>query len=395
MMSMLMSRLNGAAGSPRHGRIAGALTVAACAATLAGCSLFSKADKHPPAELKPVTQTLSVKQAWRVSVGKSGPYSLQPYAVGDKVYVSSHGGDVMALDGATGRTLWHADTDVDLTSGPGSDGTVTAVAGEKGAVFAFDASGKQIWKKQVNGEVLSPPLVGHGLVVVRTTDTRVLGLDAQTGERRWIYQRAQTPLNLRASMGMIFAGDGIVMGFPGGKLGVLAPANGVLRWESTISYPKGVSEIERLNDVTGLPMINGRQVCATTFQGRIACLDLANGQPQWGKDFSSPTGPAQDDNSLFAADERSVVYAFDRQNGNERWRNDQLRNRPLGMPLALGRSVVFGDFEGYVHFLSREDGQFIARVRADSSAITAAPVVVGETLVVQTRGGEVYGYIPQ
>lgn len=395
MMSMPTSRPNGVAPSPRHGRIGGALTAIACAALLSGCSLFGKADKNPPAELKPVTQTLSVKQAWRASVGKSGPYSMQPYAVGDKVYVSSHGGDVMALDGTSGRTLWKAETDVDLTTGPGSDGSVTAVAGEKGAVFAFDASGKQLWKKQINGEVLSAPLVGQGLVVVRTTDTRVLGLDAQTGERRWIYQRAQTPLNLRAGMGMVFAGDGIVMGFPGGKLGVLAPSNGVLRWESTISYPKGVSEIERLNDVTGLPMISGRQVCATTFQGRIACLELADGRPQWGKDFSSPMGPAQDDSSLFAADERSVVHAFDRQTGNERWRNADLRNRPLGVPLALGRSVVFGDFEGYLHFLSREDGQFIARVRPDSSPITAAPVVAGETLVVQTRGGDIYGYIPQ
>ena len=390
----MMSMPNGAARTSRPVRLTQALVVA-CATALAGCSLFGKADKNPPAQLQPVTQTLTVKEAWRASVGKSGPYSLQPVAVGDKVYVSSHGGDVMALDATSGRTLWKVDTDVDLTTGPGSDGNVTAVAGEKGVVFAFDTSGKQLWKKQINGEILSSPLVGHDLVVVRTTDTRVLGLDAQTGERRWIYQRAQTPLNLRAAMGMVFAGDGIVMGFPGGKLGVLAPSNGVLRWESTVSYPKGVSEIERLNDVTGLPMINGRQVCATTFQGRIACLELSNGQPQWGKDFSSPVGPAQDDVSLFAANENSVVYAFDRQNGNERWRNEQLRNRPLGMPLALGRSVVFGDFEGYLHFLSREDGKFVARVRAGSSPITAAPVVAGQTLVVQTRGGDVYGYIPE
>ncbi|MFJ4289699.1 outer membrane protein assembly factor BamB [Cupriavidus sp. NPDC089707] len=371
-----------------------ALVVAACLAALGGCSLFSKENKHPPAELKPVSATLTVRQAWKADVGKSGPYSMQPAAAGNNVYVSSNNGNVMALEGASGRVLWMAKTDLDLTSGPGSDGSVTAVAGEKGAVYAFDASGKQIWKKQVNGEVLSAPLVGNGLVVVRTTDTRVFGLDAETGERRWIYQRSQTPLNLRAAMGMAFAGDGIVMGFPGGKLGVLTPGNGVLRWESTISYPKGVSEIERLNDVTGQPMISGRQVCATTFQGRVACLELATGQPQWGKDFSSPSGPAQDDNAIYASDERSVVHAFDRQNGSERWKNDQMRNRRLGAPLALGRSVVMGDFEGYVHFLSREDGQVVARMKTDGSAITAAPVVAGQTLVIQTRDGDVFGFQP-
>lgn len=391
----MTSMLSGAEqqGEPRR-KIARALVAGACLVALGGCSLFSKENKHPPAELKPVSATLSVRQAWKADVGKSGPYALQPSAAGNNVYVSANNGTIMALDGATGRTLWKAKTDVDITTGPGSDGSVTAVAGEKGAVYAFDTSGKQIWKKQVNGEVLSAPLVGNGLVVVRTTDTRVLGLDAQTGERRWIYQRSQTPLNLRAAMGMVFAGDGIVMGFPGGKLGVLTPGNGVLRWESAISYPKGVSEIERLNDVTGQPMVSGRQVCATTFQGRVACLELANGQVQWGKDFSSPTGLAQDDNVIYASDEQSVVFAFDRQNGNERWKNNELRYRRLGAPLALGRSVVMGDFEGYVHFLSREDGTVLARMKTDGSAISAAPVVAGQTLVVQTRDGDIYGFVP-
>jgi len=390
MTSLFSAARDGAASR----KLVRTLATSLCVLALAGCALFSKENKHPPTELKPVSATLSVRQAWKADVGKSGPYSMQPAVAGNTVYAAAKNGNIVALDGSNGHVVWQAKANVDLTSGPGSDGSVTAVAGEKGVVFAFDNSGKQIWKKEVNGEVLSPPLVGNGLVVVRTTDTRVLGLDAQTGDRRWIYQRSQTPLNLRSSMGMLFAGDGIVMGFPGGKLGVLAPSNGVLRWESTVSYPKGVSEIERLNDVTGVPVVAGRQVCATTFQGRIACLELANGQPQWGKDFSAPNGLTQDDNSLYASDETSTVYGFDRQNGNERWKNDQLKYRPLGAPLAVGRSVVVGDFEGYVHFLSREDGQVIARMKTDGSAITAAPVVAGQTLVVQTRDGDIYGFVP-
>lgn len=370
------------------------LLAGACLGLLAGCSLFSKENKHKPTELKPVSATLSVKQAWKADVGKSGPYVMAPVAAGNAVFVSAKNGSVMALDAASGQTLWKAKTDLDLTSGTGSDGDITAVAGEKGAIYAFDKSGKQLWKKQVNGEVLSAPLVGNGLVIVRTTDTRVIGLDAGSGDRRWIYQRSQTPLNLRAAMGMVFAGDGVVMGFPGGKLGVLAPGNGVLRWESTVSYPKGVSEIERLNDVTGVPAVLGRQVCATTFQGRVSCLELANGQPQWGKDFSSPAGLAQDETSLFASDESSTVFSFDRQNGNERWKNTDLRYRNLGAPATVGRSVVVGDYEGFVHFLSREDGTILARMKTDGSAISAAPVTAGQTLVVQTRDGDVYGFVP-
>lgn len=373
------------------------IAVLALAATvvLGGCSLFSSKNKHEPAKLQEVQQVLAVRQVWSVSVGKSGRYVMQPAVAGNNVYVSAAGGTVTALDGATGRTLWQGKTDVDLTSGPGSDGTLTAVAGEKGAVIAFDEKGAQKWKIAVNGEVLTAPLVGQGLVVVRTTDGRVLGLDPSNGERKWIYQRSPSALNLRSSLPMVFAGDNIVLGFAGGKLGALSASNGALRWEAAVSYPRGVSEIERLNDVTGAPSINGSQVCAASFQGRVACFDVSTGAPLWGRDFSSPTGVTQDGGALFAADEKSVVYGFNAQNGADLWKNDSLLWRDLGTPLAFGHAVIVGDFEGWLHFLSSSDGKFVARVKTDGSAIGAAPVVVGQTLVVQTSGGGVYGYLPK
>ncbi|AXV81895.1 outer membrane protein assembly factor BamB [Ralstonia solanacearum] len=369
--------------------------VLAAAAALGGCSLFSSKNKHEPAKLQDVQQVLAVRQAWSVSVGKSGRYVMQPAVAGDNVYVSAAGGTVTALEGATGRAVWRGKADVDLTSGPGSDGTLTAVAGEKGTIIAFDDKGAQKWKASVNGEVLTAPLVGQGLVVVRTTDGRIMGLDGASGERKWIYQRSSSALNLRSSLPMVFAGDNVVLGFAGGKLGAIAANNGALRWEATVSYPRGVSEIERLNDVTGTPSIDGQQVCAVSFQGRVACFDITTGAPRWGRDFSSPTGVTQEDGNLFAADDKSVVYGFNAQNGADLWKNEALLWRELGAPLAFGRAVIVGDFEGWLHFLSRDDGKFVARVKADGSAISAAPVVVGQTLVVQTRGGGVYGYVPK
>lgn len=372
-----------------------AVLALAATAVLGGCSLFGSKTKHEPAKLQDVQQVLAVSQAWSVSVGKSGSYVMQPAVAGNNVYVSAAGGTVTALEGATGRTVWQGKADVDLTSGPGSDGTLTAVAGEKGSVIAFDEKGAQKWKTAVNGEILTAPLVGQGLVIVRTTDGRVLGLDGSNGDRKWIYQRSPSALNLRSSLPMALAGDNVILGFAGGKLGALAVSNGGLRWEAAVSYPRGVSEIERLNDVTGTPSIDGQQVCAVSFQGRVACFDLGTGAPRWGRDFSSPTGVTQEDGALFAADEKSVVYGFNAQNGADLWKNDALLWRDLGAPLAFGRAVIVGDFEGWLHFLSRDDGKFVARVKTDGSAISAAPVVVGQTLIVQTRGGGVYGYVPK
>lgn len=371
-----------------------ALPILMAAAAVSGCSFWGQSDKRQPAELQPIETTLNARQVWSASVGKMGRFTLQPAVAGNVVYASSAGGTLGAFDAATGRTLWQAKTDVDLTSGPGSDGTVTAVAGEKGAVFAFDASGRQLWKASVNGEVLSSPLVGRGLVIVRTTDTRIFGLDAATGERRWINQRTQSALNLRSAIGMAFAGEGIVTGFPGGKLGYLGLNNGSLRWETAVSYPKGVSEIERLNDVTGTPVVSGQEVCAVAFQGRIGCFDLATGAPRWTRDFSSPTGLSAESGMLFASTDQSVMTGMNQADGKEAWKNDALLWRRLGAPLALGNVVIAGDYQGQVHFFSRQDGKFVARLKTDGSAIASAPVVSGQTVVVQTKDGGLFAFVP-
>jgi outer membrane protein assembly factor BamB len=361
---------------------------------VSGCAFWSQSDKRKPAELQPIEASVDVRQGWSASIGKMGRFTLQPVVAGGVVYASAAGGTVAAFEAASGRAIWQAKTDIDLTSGPGSDGKVTAVAGEKGVVYAFDASGRQLWKASVNGEVLSSPLVGNGMVIVRTTDTRIIGLDATTGERRWINQRTQSALNLRSAIGMTFAGEGIVTGFPGGKLGYLGLNNGSLRWETVVSYPKGVSEIERLNDVTGTPFVSGQEVCAVAFQGRVGCFDLSTGAPRWTRDFSSPTGLAAESGMLFASTERSVMTGMSQADGKEVWKNEALLWRNLGSPLAIGNVVIAGDYQGQVHFFARQSGKFVARMKTDGSAIASAPVLSGQTVIVQTKNGGLYAFVP-
>ena len=49
--------------------------------------------------------------------------------------------------------------------------------------------------------------------------------------------------------------------------------------------------------------------------------------------------------------------------------------------------VLVGDFEGYLHWLSQEDGRMVARTRVGSDPISATPVVVGEVVYVLGEGG--------
>ncbi|MFL9906156.1 outer membrane protein assembly factor BamB [Paraburkholderia sp. RL17-337-BIB-A] len=364
------------------------LTMAACSST--------KDERRVPTPLTEFKPVLDVQQAWKASVGKAGRYLFSPVAVGNAVYAAGANGSVAKIDAQTGQDIWRVKLHDDLSAGVGSDGTLTAVGGLKGDVYVLGADGKQLWTAKAPGEIISPPLVGNGLVVVRTVDGQIVAFNAQTGEQKWNYRNRAVPLNLRVSSGMTFAGDAAVLaGFPGGAFAAINLQTGDNYWQTPVSYPKGVTEVERINDVTGPPTLVGSETCAVTFQGQIGCFDANSGRAVWEKAFSSTSGLAQDDRAVVAADDWSVVSAFDVSNGAPLWKNDKLKNRELSVPFVLGHAAVLGDYQGYVHFLSRDDGTLVARVKTDGSAITAAPVLAGETLVVQTHDGDLYGYRPR
>jgi len=368
----------------------------ACAMTvlaMAACS-STKDPRRDPVQLTEFKPVFKVEQAWRTSVGKAGRYFFSPLVVGDYVYAAGSNGSVAKIDGKTGRKVWSTKLHDDLTSGVGSDGTYTAVGAEKGGVEVLDGDGKLLWKTTVPGEIVSPPLVGNGYVIVRTIDGQISAFNASTGELRWQYRNRAVPLNLRVSAGMAFAAQAAVLaGFPGGSLSAINLKTGDDYWQAPVSFPKGVTEVERINDVTGAPTLVGAEACAVTFQGRISCFDANSGQPVWEQTFSGVAGLAADRTAVVAPDDWSVLHAFDATTGKPLWKNDQLKNRDLSTPYLLGPDVVVGDYKGYVHFLSRDDGKFLARAKTDGSPITAAPVAVGDTLIVQTHDGDLYGFV--
>ncbi|WP_249277561.1 MULTISPECIES: outer membrane protein assembly factor BamB [unclassified Pandoraea] len=375
-------------------RAGSAVLTLAVLGTLGGCGIFSSKPPHEPTPLTEIKQALTVKQIWTASVGKAGDYSFAPVAVGNAVFAAGANGSIVRLDADTGASNWAAKADSSITAGPGSDGETTVVATQKGDVIAFDHDGKQSWKANAGSEVLTAPLVGRGLVVVRAINNRVTAFDSGTGSVRWSYSQPSTTLTLRTGTGMIFLGDrAVVTGFPGGKMVALDANTGNPLWVTPLSYPKGVTEVERVNDVTGSPVVFGRQVCGATFQGRVGCADVQTGNGLWARDFSSPNGVTQDERVVAAVNTDGAVYAFNAADGSTLWQNDKLKYRDLSAPLALGRVVVVGDKQGYLHFLSRDNGDILARVKL-SGAISVQPVIAGQTLVVQTRDGNIYGFRP-
>ncbi len=358
-------------------------------------SACSGSKRRLAAELTPVTNSIDLQSEWKLSLGKSESFTLKPTAIGEDVLATSADGTLVRVDASSGRLVWSVKADSEISTGPGTDGRVIAVASPKGMVYAFDSNGGKIWQESVGTEVLTEPLVGAGVVVIRTIDSRIIGLDAATGKRRWVYQRGQSPLALRTSYGMLgINNEVLITGFNAGKFGMLALANGGLIWEATLAPPRGYSEIERLSDITAKPSLVGTRMCLVSYQGKVGCGDAKTSNIAWTKDFSSFTGTVQNSDRVFVANEKSSVFAFQATNGQELWRNETLVWRDLSEPLAVGKVLLYGDVQGYLHILSQDNGSFLGRVRVDSSPIAAAPVAIGGVIVVQTKGGTLAAYRP-
>jgi outer membrane protein assembly factor BamB len=381
-------------------RIATNLACLGMLAVLTGCSTLSsinpfaskRVPRNPPAELVDFKQTMAVRTAWSASIGSSGAYVFSPVGADNSIFVAAADGAIARLEAATGRTLWRINAGLPLTAGVGSDGNTVAVAGEKGQILAYDGNGKLRWKGQASSEVLSAPAVGQGMVIVRSLDNRIAAFDAESGAPRWTVKRTAPPLTLRTAPGIVISGSIAYVAMPGGRLLALTLSNGGPIWEVAVGDPRGATELERVADVSGAPVLVGRDVCAVAYQGRIGCVDALTGAARWAKEFSSVAGLAADERFVFGADERGIVNAFTRDTGASVWRNNKLANRGLSTPASFGRAVAIGDYQGYLHFLSREDGSFVARVGTDGSRIVAAPLVFGPNLIVQTHAGTVAAF---
>ncbi|MBO4329989.1 MAG: outer membrane protein assembly factor BamB, partial [Rhodocyclaceae bacterium] len=292
-----------------------------------------------------------------------------------------------------GRTVWQKDLDLKLSAGVGADGRLMTVVTRHGLLIALDAAdGAERWRVEVGAEVLDVPIVSEEYVVVRASDSRLIAFSAVDGERKWTYQRGTPALVVRSQVGMtLIENKLIVAAYPGGKLVGILIDTGAPVWELALAAPRGVTELERITDVVGEPVFVEPEICAVAFQGKLGCFDLRDGRPTWSRDFSSITGLDRAGRLLVATHENNSVQAFNATDGAPLWQQKALAHRKVSRPLIVGRYVVVGDVQGYVHLLENDSGEFAARAKTDGSPIIAPPRRIDDShFVVQTEEGGVF-----
>lgn len=353
--------------------------------------MFGRELADPPAELVEFKASIQPKVMWSYKIGAAEDYDFAAATESGSVYVASASGEVAKLDAGNGKPVWRISTGEKLSGGVGLGPDLVLVGTPKGQVIAYNQSGKLLWKSKVSSEVLSVPRVDDGVVVVRCGDSRIFGINAADGARKWVYERATPALSLRSSAGVVVDGGAVYAGFAGGKLIALRAEDGKVIWEVSVAQPKGATEIERIADITSLPVVDGPLVYAVAYQGKVAAVDRAAGRVAWSRDISSYTGLNMEVARVYVTHTGGAIYALDFSTGKTYWRQGELLNRRLTAPLPMGGVIAFGDIQGYVHFLDREDGSFSGRVRTEDSPILPQMTALGSNgLLVQTRNGSLY-----
>ncbi len=365
---------------------------------LAGCGIFGgdKDEALEPQELRDFQQTLPVERAWSTKLGDGSEFlrlALSPAGNEERIYAASQDGVVSAFAAATGQRLWRTELELPLSAGPGVGADTLVVAGRSGDLVALRTEdGSQIWQTNVGRETLAKPLITGGDVVVYSIDGTLRVLSRYDGSERWSIEQTLPPLTLRGTSSPAIVGQTVIAGFDNGRLVATSMDDGAPIWEVVLSPPTGRSDLERLADVDGPVAVVGQDIYASAYQGRLAALAAESGQTLWTRDISTFVGVGADSENIYVASDTGEVLALSRANGSERWRNDALLRRGPTAVVPFEDSVVVGDFDGYVHFFSKDDGSTMARVRVGKGMLSGPPVVIGDRLYLQSETGRLEAF---
>ena len=393
----------------------------AAALLLGGCQMFSwlpwvdgdkkdeddDKDRDEPAELVDFAAEADVERVWRAKIGRGlgrKQVRLLPLAIADRLYAADGYGQVVALDRFTGKQIWSARVGEPqgkpfykfwdrrdpafVTGGVGGGDGRVLIGTTRGELIALAVGdGAELWRTTVSSEVLAPPASTAGAVFAQTADGRLVALEAEDGSRRWAFDSQVPLLTLRGTATPLVVGELVFAAFGDGNVVAIAHANGAPVWQQRIMLPQGRTELDRLVDVDGTPVLAGGLLFAASYQGKLKALRLNDGGTVWELEASTFLDLAEGYGQIYYVAANDEVAAVSQASAAVAWRQAGLKNRRLTSPLAYGNYIVVGDEEGYLHVLAQSDGRFVAR-RKLSAGLRTRPLQVDNTVYVFANDGQ-------
>lgn len=363
---------------------------------VSGCNTYGTDNAPTPSALTQIDTKLNVQQLWSSSNGAGvGKQYLKLPATyeNNRIFAADYKGMLSAFNAETGSRAWRVTTKLPITAGPTAYAGLVIVGTSDAKVAAFSQdTGELVWETDAPSEILATPAAHEDTLIIKTIDGQLTALDVATGELKWHYQEDLPSLILRGSSSITFDGDTLIAGFSNGKVSAIDIESGSLLWQSAIASPEGSNVIDNMVDIDATPIVKDNVVYAASYQGNVASLNMSNGQANWQRAVSTFSGIAANNDHVFVSEADGSILAFNQKTGAADWKQDALLYRNISGPALYNNTLVVGDKEGYLHFLSTDDGSLVARIKATRKSVLATPLVVNNTLYVTTTNGYVIAY---
>ena len=348
---------------------------------------------EPPAELIDFTASakLSVIKEIEYSASVSRFARVKPLQLDDVIVFSEVNGEVTVFSKQSMDIIWQKKLENISPTAIGGNNKVYLLGTRSGEVIALAAkTGDQLWRVRVSSEVLARPVTVEGVVVVKTVDGQITGLDLSNGNEKWIYKKDVPALSVRGNSTPLVIDQKIITGLDNGKLVILDLFSGVLIWEKTVTIPRGRSETERLVDLDADIIIDKNIIYIAGFQGRVVALDLATGEFLWIKKMSVIRNMTLDDGQLYITDVLSHIWAVDVMTGATVWKQGAFTARKLTTASVMDDYLLLGDYQGYLHVLAKADGHLVARHQVEESGIDISPLIFDNKIYIQNRNSKIF-----
>ena len=347
---------------------------------------FGNEYKDLPTPLYDLKSNVDLEVIWQENIGKHNGDNLDIFHIEDFLYVATSNGTIKKIDSNNGNKFWEKKFNVNLTSGIAGDDENLFFSTSDGFLWCMNHDGELIWKTLLDGEVNSLPIIYDSKVVVKLNSYKIIQLNSKDGSVLWKYQAGIPPLTYKSEGKLLQSNNVVYLGLPGGKLIAIDSPTGGLVWESNISRAKGATDIERANDITSHPVIDEDLIYGVTTNGDISALNRRNGKTLWTEPISSFYGMAFDGSNLFVTHDTGSIYSVNKDVGEIEWRQAGLQYRRIGVGTIIKDYVAFGDYDGYVHFLSIEDGSIVGRIKLEDSQILNNIIKIDQSVIVMMTG---------
>lgn len=378
---------------------------------LSGCSTLKSLNPFTEkvevmAPVPEFSMKFTPQEVWGTSVGRgSGDYysTLRPAHQDGIIYAADRQGKVAALNANSGSTIWEVNIAEEsgflgrgksalLSGGVSVQGDTVYIGSERGQLYALNAkSGAIIWQVTTAGEVVAPPTIERDKVIIVTTNGHLQVLNRADGSEAWSSDLEIPVLSLRGQSPAVTLEDKfVIVGGDNGRINAFTLDLGQLVWQERVAEPVGATEIDMLGDIDAAPVLHNGVLYAIAFNGKFAAFDFNTGESLWRADYGSVRDFIVTNDVIYLTDQNDHIYALRTSDHQEIWHQEGLDRRFVTAPALVDNFIVVADGEGYVFWLDRTTGEFVAKDRVDSSGFVADPFTVGNKVILQARKGTVY-----